>query len=174
MTCSPKRSVSSVGEKRPLALELAAAQSLQAVVLTDVELPLALDPPLSIGLRQTVVLIVRGASEVTPLDRELVARLEQAFEIAHVEHRVLELKSAKTGFMDSQRREAFDAKSADRAWFEIYEFLGKHVEDAELKTPLITVRSSDVAPAAHPFVSIGDVMRGSTGLREYAETWRNR
>lgn len=127
------------GKTTHLALELAAAQNLQAAVLTDVELPLVLDAPLAIGLRQTVVLIVRGTSEVTPLDRELVARLEQAFEIAHVEHRVLELKSAKTGFMDSQRREAFDAKSADRAWFEIYEFLGKHVEDAELKTPLIIV-----------------------------------
>ena len=148
------------GKTTHLALELAAAQNLQAAVLTDVELPLVLDPPLSIGLRQTAVFIVAGAYQVTPLDREFSARLERAFEIAHVEHRVLELKSAKTGFMDSQRREAFDAKSADRAWFEIYEFLGKHVEDAELKTPLITARSSDVAPAAHPFVSIGDVMRG--------------
>jgi dienelactone hydrolase len=151
------------GKTTHLALELAAAQNLQAAVLTDVELPLVPDPPLSIGLRQTAVFIVAGAYQVTPLDREFSARLERAFEIAHVEHRVLELKSAKTGFMDSQRREAFDAKSADRAWFEIYEFLGKHVEDAELKTPLITVRSSDVAPAAHPFVSIGDVMRAVNG-----------
>jgi Dienelactone hydrolase family/Cytochrome C' len=155
------------GKSAHLAIELAAAQNLQAAVLIDVELPLALDAPLSIGLRQTAVLIVRGASEDTLLDRELVARLESAFGVAHVEHRVLEFKSAKTGFMDSGRREAFDAKSADRAWFEIYEFLGKHVEDAELKTPEMTGRSSDIAQAATPLVSIADVMRavnGATGV----------
>jgi dienelactone hydrolase len=151
------------GKAVPLALELAAAQHLQAAVLTDVELPLVLDAPLSLGLKHTAVLIVRGSSEATVLDRELVARLERTLVIAHVEHRVLEFKSAKTGFMDSGQRDAFDEKSADRAWFEIYEFLGKHVEDAELKTPPAADRSSDLAQAASPFVSIGDVMRAVNG-----------
>jgi len=155
------------GKSAHLALELAAAQNLQAAVLTDVELPLVLDGQLSIGLRQTAVLIVRGGSENTLLDGGLVARLERAFGVAHVEHRVLEFKSAKTGFMDSGRSDVFDAKSADRAWFEIYEFLGKHVEDAELKTQERAGGSSDVAQADRPFASIGDVMRavnGATGV----------
>jgi dienelactone hydrolase len=141
------------------ALELAAAQDLQAAVLTDAELPLVIDAPLSIGLRHTAVLIVRGTSEATQLDGELVARLERAFGSAHVEHRVLEFKKAKTGFMDGRRRDAFDAKSADHAWFEIYEFLGKHVEDAELKSPPMAGRNWNDAQSARPFVSIGDVMR---------------
>ena len=143
---------------------MAAAQNLQAAVLTDVELPLVIDAPLSIGLRQTAVLIVRGAVRGDPVGwgtcREAGAPLSA---VAHVEHRVLEFKSAKTGFMDSQRPDAFDAKSADHAWFEIYEFLGKHVEDAELKAPLLAGRSSDVAQADRPFVSIGDVMRAVNG-----------
>jgi len=141
------------------ALEVAAAQDLQAAVLTDVELPLVIDAPLSIGLGHTAVLIVRGASEATPLGGEDVARLERAFGGAHVEHRVLEFKKVKAGFMDNRRRDAFDAKSADRAWFEIYEFLAKHVEDADLKAPFMASRGSDDAQAARPFVSIGDVMR---------------
>jgi dienelactone hydrolase len=151
------------GRTAHLALETAVAQSLQAAVLTDAEWPLLLDASLSIGLRQTAVLFVRGAAEETASNRELAARLERALALAHVEHHTLEFRSAKTGFMDSQRPDAFDSKSADRAWFEIYEFLGKHVEDAELKTPLIAGRGSDFSPAAHPFVSIDDVMRAVNG-----------
>jgi hypothetical protein len=135
-----------------------------------------LDASLSIGLRQTAVLVVRGASEDTLFDRELVARLDRALEVAHVEHHALEFKVAKSGFMDSGRREAYEAKSADHAWFEIYEFLGKQVEDAELKRPEPAARSADVAPtapgvdvapAARPHASIADVMRavnGATGV----------
>jgi dienelactone hydrolase len=156
------------GKMARWALELAAAQNLQAAVLTDVELPLVIDAALSIGLRQTAVLVVRGASEANALEGILVEKLERAFAGAPVEHRVLEFKNAKTGFMDSRRRDRFHAKSANHAWFEIYEFLGKHVEDAELKTPFVAGRSSNDAQAVRPFVSIGDVMRavnGPSGVR---------
>jgi dienelactone hydrolase len=149
------------------ALELAAAQNLQAAVLNDFELPLVLDGPLSVGLRQTPVLLVRGAAEDTQRDRRLLEGLRRAFETAHVEHRILEFKSAKAGFMGSGPRDTYEARSANQAWFEIYEFLGKQVEDAELKTPQTTGPSSDVVPAAPPHVSIGDVMRavnGATGV----------
>jgi dienelactone hydrolase len=155
------------GKSAHLALNLAAAQNLQAAALIDVELPLVLDGPLSIGLRQTAVLIVRGAFENTLSDRELVARQERAFGVAHIAHRVLVPKSAKTGFMDSGRRDAFDEKSANHAWFEIYEFLGKHVEDAELNQPERAGGSSEVAHTDRPYSSIGDVMRavnGATGV----------
>ncbi len=169
MTCSPTGWESwAGGRRRRWALEVAAAQGLQAAVLTDVELPLPIDAPLSIGLRRTAVLIVRGTSEDTVLDQERVARLERAFAGAPVEHRMLEFKSAKTGFLESRRRDASDAKSADHAWFEIYEFLGKHVEDAGLKPPIIASRDSEAAQSAPPFVSIGDVMRavnGPSGVR---------
>jgi dienelactone hydrolase len=141
------------------ALEVAAAQDLQAAVLTDVDLPLVIDAPLSIGLKHTAVLLVRGASDATPSDRELVAKLERAFGGARIEHHVLEFKKAKAGFMEPGRRDAFDMHWANRAWIEIYEFLAKHVEDAELKTPFVAIRSSDEATSARPFVSIADVMR---------------
>jgi dienelactone hydrolase len=150
------------------ALEVAGAEDLQAAVLVDVELPLAIDAPLSIGLRRTAVLIIRGTSQATVLDQEQVARFKRALAGARVEHRVLELKSAKRGFLESGRLDGADAKSADHAWFEIYEFLGKHVEDAELKPLLAADRSPEAAPSASPFVSIGDVMRavnGPSGVR---------
>lgn len=150
------------------ALEVAGAEDLQAAVLVDVELPLAIDAPLSIGLRRTRVLIIRGTSQATVLDQEGIARFKRALAGAHVEHRVLEFKSAKTGFLESGRRDGAEAKAADHAWFEIYEFLGKHVEDAELKPPLMADRSPNGAPSAPPFVSIGDVMRavnGPSGVR---------
>jgi dienelactone hydrolase len=155
------------GKSARSALDLAAAQNLQAAVVADAQLPLALGAPLSIGLRQAAVLIVRGASENNSLDGESIAALERALGLAHVEHRVLEFKSAKIGFMDTGRHDAFEQKSADRAWFEIYEFLGKHVEDAELNTPEAAGRSSDIPRPDRPFASISDVMRavnGATGV----------
>ena len=64
--------------------------------------------------------------------------------------------------MDSRRREAFNSKAADRAWFEIYEFLGKYVEDAVPKTKL-AARSTAINKSGLHFASIGDAMQKANG-----------
>jgi len=161
------------GKHARWALEAAAAHDLQAAVLIDVELPLALDAPLSFGLRRTAVLIIRGTSAATVLEREQLANLNRALTEARIEHRVFEFDHAKigflqAGFLQSGRRDAAETKSVDHAWFEIYEYLGKHVEDAEQKPTQVAGRGPDAAQPALPFVSIADVMRavnGPTGVR---------
>jgi hypothetical protein len=81
---------------------------------------------------------------------------------------MLELSDAKPGFMESGRGDATAAKAADRAWFEIYEFLGKYVEDAEPDRSPVVARSSISGKSDPPLVSIVDVMRainGPSGVR---------
>ena len=141
------------------ALEVAAAQSFQAAVLVDVDLPLEIDAPLSVGLRHTAVLFVRGAADSSILDSELFARLKNGLGDAQIERRAMAFDTAKKGFMDGRRAHAFDQTAADRAWFEIYEFVGKYVEDAELVGTFGAGGSSKGANSGHPFVSIGDLMR---------------
>jgi dienelactone hydrolase len=150
------------------ALEVAAAQNLQAVVLVDVGLPLLIDPPLSVGLRQTAVLLVCGRSGGTALESERLANFERDLATGHIQHRRVDFKNAKPNFMESRHSATDDAKSADHAWFEIYEFLGKHVEDAEPQTRLLSKRNTQDAPPVRPAVSIADVMRavnGPAGIR---------
>ena len=69
--------------------------------------------------------------------------------------------------MDCRNGEAFDSKAADRAWFEIYEFVGKYVEDADLQ-PSVAQHNSTIGKASLHFASIADAMRkvnGTTGVR---------
>lgn len=156
------------GKTARWALELAAAQSLQCAVLTDVELPPMIDGPLRVGLKQTAVLIIRGLADATPVDGKRAARLERDLAAAGVMHRWLEFTDARSGFMESRRSSKLAAKSADRAWFELYEFLGKHVEDAEPGPQMTTNRAAQPGPSAVPLVAIDDVMRainGPAGLR---------
>jgi dienelactone hydrolase len=145
------------------ALEVAAAQGFQAAVLADVDLPLLIDAPLSVGLQHTTVFIVRGAADASVLDGELFARLTHALGDMQIEHQVLTCDTANKGFMDSRQPRAFHEKAADHAWFEMYEFLGKYVEDAELLPNLGAGPRLGGANSAHPFVSIGDVMRAVNG-----------
>jgi hypothetical protein len=90
------------------------------------------------------------------------------FEFDHAQTGFLQAGFLQAGFLQSGRRAASETKSVDHAWFEIYEYLGKHVEDAEQKLPQVPGPSSDAAQPALPFVSIADVMRavnGPTGVR---------
>jgi len=107
------------------ALHVAAAESTEAAVLVDVENLRMIDHRLAAALDRTAVLFVQAnVGKGNGLQTRLAG--------AHGERRVFEVAGAKPGFMDCRSGEAFDAKATDRAWFEIYEFLGKHVEDAEL------------------------------------------
>jgi dienelactone hydrolase len=153
------------GAEARWALELAAACNLPAAVLTDGDLPLALDAPLTLGLARTVLLIVRATSDSPAQPDPQAARLKNALAAAHIQHRVFDFKEARPGFMQA-RRTAAESTAADHAWFEIYEFLGKHVEDAEPISPL--ARGPQSASSTAPVVTIADVMRAinsPTGLR---------
>jgi dienelactone hydrolase len=146
------------------ALEVAAAQKLQAAVLIDAEFPSLIDPPLSVGLSETSVLLVCGTAQATDSARDRLADLERALSAGHIRHLKVEFKTAKPNFMESRQIATYDAKSADRAWFEIYEFVGKYVEDAGPKTTSLGSKPGNAdASRALPAVSIFDVMRAING-----------
>ena len=110
-------------------------------VLIDAEFTSSIDPPLLVGLREASVLLVCGTAQATDSARERLADLERALSAGHIRHRKVEFKTAKPNFMESRQIATYDAKSADRAWFEIYEFVGKYVEDAEPKTTVLASKS---------------------------------
>jgi dienelactone hydrolase len=142
------------------ALQVAAAESTQATVLVDFENARMIDDRLAAGLDRTAVLFVQGNVGKGDRFRKLVAS-------GHREHRVFKLAGAKAGFMDCRSGDSFDSKAADRAWFEIYEFVGKYVEDADLR-PSVAQHNSTVEKSSLHFTSIADAMRkanGTTGVR---------
>ncbi|HEX4072368.1 MAG TPA: dienelactone hydrolase family protein [Planctomycetaceae bacterium] len=155
------------GAEARWALELAAACELQAAVLADGDLPHTLDVPLAFGLARTVLLIVRPTSESPAQPDPQSASLQNALTAAHIQHRQFDFKEARPGFMQSRRTPA-EATAADHAWFEIYEFLGKHVEDAEPNSPTLARGPQSASSTTAPVVTIADVMRAinsPTGLR---------
>lgn len=135
------------------ALEVASAESAQAAVLVDPDAPITFDNRLLAGLKHTDVLIVQGS----PGTRD---RLSQRLASGQVAHRLWNVAGAIPGFMDFRSGPAFDSKTADHAWFEIYEFVGKYVEDAGSKTTL-AVRNERTN--ARRFASIADAMRKANG-----------
>lgn len=150
------------------ALETAGAGGLQAAVLCDPPLPLAIAADVPASLRRSAVFVVYPTADSGFLDGEHLSRLKRRFEGAGVEHRVLELNAAKKGFMNQARDDAFHAELADRAWFEIYEFLGKHVEDAPLKALLAARQNFGGGPPLGRVASIADLMQAvntPTGVR---------
>jgi dienelactone hydrolase len=154
------------GAEARWALELAAACNLQAAVLADGDLPPALNTPLAFGLARTVLLIVRATAESSGQPDPQAATLKNALTAAHIQHRQFDFKEARPGFMQTRRTPA-EATAADHAWFEIYEFVGKYVEDAEPNAPPLA-RSPQSASSTAPVVTIADVMRAinsPTGLR---------
>lgn len=141
------------------ALETAAAGGLQAAALVDPPLPLPLDANLTTGLRHTSVLVVRASADASLLEGEQFARLKRELAAAGVEHHVLEFDKAKRGFMDRERRTPLDVELADRAWFEIYEYLGEHVEDADIKQLLAARADPGAQPTPRPFSTVADLMQ---------------
>jgi dienelactone hydrolase len=139
------------------ALNAALAESSQAAVLVDLEPPTAIDDRIAAASQRVAVLIIRA-------DIRARDRLRQRLAKMPVELHEFRLGGAKPGFMDCRSGEAFDGKAADRAWFEIYEFLGKYVEDAGPKPPL-TVRTTPSDQSRLQFASIADAMRKANGPR---------
>ncbi len=142
------------------ALHVASSESMRAAVLVDFENSRMLDDRLAAGLDRMALLFVQGNVGKGDHFGKFVAS-------RHREHRVFELAGAKAGFMDCRSGEAFDSKAADRAWFEIYEFVGKYVEDADLR-PSLAQHNSTIEISSPHFTSITDAMRkanGTTGVR---------
>lgn len=149
-----------------LALELTSAQGLQACVVCDGELPLDASTELLGGLRNGAVLFIRSTADASLLDSERFVRFYQAIDRSDADHRVIEFDRAKPGFMDRDQTGPYDFEIADRAWFEIYEYLGKHVEDAPLKRFRVT--ASPAGDADSEPLEIADLMRAvfdTKGLR---------
>jgi dienelactone hydrolase len=150
------------------AVEAAAATGVQAAVLVDPPLPLAVDAELAAGLRHTAVLVVRGTAGASLLEGEFLARLKRELDAAGITHDVLEFDKAETGFMGDGQADALDAGPADRAWFEIYEYLAEHVEEAALNKLLAGRDSPNDGQTPHRFSSVADLMRAlntSSGVR---------
>jgi carboxymethylenebutenolidase len=138
------------------ALALAASARLQACVLCDG--PVSADPALLAGLRGTPLLGLFAARAESP-GQDLPA-FRRALAEAHLPHKIEVYEGVGACFLGPPKQQGYHRETADKAWVEVYEFLGKHVEDAP---------PPSAAPMAVPAVaSIADLMRSvneATGVR---------
>jgi len=138
------------------AVALAAATPLQACVLCDG--PLTIEPSLLAGLHGTAVLAI-CAGQDEPARRALPA-FRKAFVAARIAHKLLTYEGVQKGFMKAAG-ETPAGRAAEAAWVEIFEFLGKYVEDAPDQAPAPLLARKSVATMA-------DIMRAvnaPTGVR---------
>jgi dienelactone hydrolase len=140
------------------ALVLASATSLQACVVCDAPLPS--EPGIVAGLRETPVLGVFAAEDFARR-KEAVS----AFRRLLADHRTLcnvhVAEDVRIGFMGPPTQKSYSSDAAEDAWFVIYNFLEKHVEDAR------TGDVSALSPVA-PIATVADIMRAvndPSGLR---------
>src|SRR5262249_56666065 len=101
---------------------LAGARPLQACVFWDG--PLADDAALFAGLRTTPLLVTVAGKE-----RSLPA-FRKALEAAGIHHRIRLYEDVSPGFMTPQPGKQHAHTETEQAWVEVYNFLGKYVEDA--------------------------------------------
>lgn len=133
------------------ALALAAQCPLQACILCDGNV--SVDPPTLAGLRATPVLGIFG-DKVKPASARA---LQQALAKARIPHHVRYSAECEPGFMNPENARVYHHDQAEDAWVHIYEFLGKHVEDA----PPVTLEP--VSPKA--VATIADIMRSVNDAR---------
>ena len=147
------------------ALELASATGLQACISCDG--PAASDRALLSMLCHTSVMGIWSGATTRNGGFAKRTVFDQALQAAGIEHRFLVFEQAQTGFMNPGDPDRYHHDAAERAWFEMYEFFGKHVEDAPLKDRL----ASRISPAQQPsqkIATIADLMRvvnTPTGVR---------
>jgi carboxymethylenebutenolidase len=146
------------------AVALAATMRLQACVLCDSQV--ADDQALLAGLQGTPVLgIFAGAGK--DADRARSA-FRKALGGARPSPQVHVYNGVEVGFMGPPGQISYARDSADKAWVEIYEFLGKHVEDAA--GPALAGQSGGpvVLPEARAVATVADLMRAvneASGVR---------
>jgi dienelactone hydrolase len=107
------------------ALTLAAATPLQACVLCDG--PLGTEPALFEGLRRTPVLCLVAGKDEQAL--KALPAFRRTLKGAGIIHRVRVYEGVQKDFMRPDSKDHAE-HIADAAWVEIYEFLGRYVEDA--------------------------------------------
>jgi dienelactone hydrolase len=147
------------------ALALAAATPLQACVLCDGSLPN--DPSIIAGLRGTPVLILAAGKRGSP--SAALTAFRRALTDAHNIHRIRVYDDVPRGFMGPREQGPHVKQEADRAYSEIYEFLGTYVEDSSLNNPWVRPLAVQHAGVA----SIMDLMLAAnarTGVRDTLAT----
>jgi dienelactone hydrolase len=141
-----------------VALELSASCRLQACVICDGSLKV--DRASLGGLRGTPVLIITAARNESA--RKALLRFEDGLRATHIVHRVRVFDGVGPGFM-AAASDTPARKVADKAYFEIYEFLGKYVEDAPQTA--VSAAPSNLAPSDEPVATIADIMRAVNDMR---------
>jgi len=141
------------------ALALAAATSVQACVLCDCQVPGDLAP--LTGLRGTRLLGIFPTDDVAV--RARLPAFRKSLTDAGIAAQIRVHSGVRLGFMRPQDDSAATAKAVDEAFVELYEFLGKYVEDAAPPE-----RAAKSAAANHSIATIADLMQAvnqPTGVR---------
>jgi len=116
------------------ALALAATTPLQACVFCYC--PLSTRADLLAGLHGVALLGIYPDKGITLRD------FQKALTKAHIPHQVRAYPGTRPGFMTPSRVGVYAFEPAEEAWYEIYEFLGKAVEDARSNPPPATLNHS--------------------------------
>jgi dienelactone hydrolase len=130
------------------ALVLAANMRLQGCVICDGAV--SPDAAAIAALRSTPILGIFGSPG--PERARAVGLFQKALADAKIPHQIHVTRNGGPGFMDPANKDAYHHQEAEQAWVEIYEFLGKYVEDEPPVTP-IPIRP---LPA---IATIADIMR---------------
>ncbi|MBV9124937.1 MAG: dienelactone hydrolase family protein [Planctomycetes bacterium] len=144
------------------AVALAATTPLQGCVACDTIV--TDEPGLVAGLRGTPVLVIVAGRDQNARKSIPAFRKAAAGSLNPLLVRVYD--GVEAGFMGPEDRKGYNRAPADKAWFEVYEFLGKYVEDAPLG-PAIP-QAAQPPPAEPSVATIADIMRAvneSTGVR---------
>jgi dienelactone hydrolase len=143
------------------ALALAAATPMQACAICDTEGEL--DPALVARLHGTPVFAALAGKENAGLKN--LPAFRQALLAAGNPQKILVSEGARAGFMEPSAK-AYAHNVAERAWVELYEFLGKYVEDAPT-SPTAVQPFAGSLPHQKGVATIADIMRAvnsPTGL----------
>jgi dienelactone hydrolase/mono/diheme cytochrome c family protein len=140
-----------------LAVALSGTTALQACVVCDA--PPVVNTGAILALRRTAFLGVFASADHA--GRKAIASFRMALKQAHQTSRICMYEKAEAGFMNPASK-TFSFDDAEDAWVQMYEFLGKHVEDA-----------GDVPISGQPerfkgTMTIADIMRAvnqPTGVR---------
>lgn len=145
------------------ALALAAAAPLQACVLCDARLPS--EPGVVAGLRETPLLGVFSGGDKT--GQRKLSDFQTLLASQKVVCKVHVTGSVQPGFMGPPEQKAYAHDAAEDAWFAIFNFLEKHVEDAR-PSGVAVAPGAGAAPTNAPVATIADIMRAvnePSGLR---------
>jgi len=140
------------------ALALAASARVQACVICYG--PVSADPGIVGALHSTPVLHIAAEADAK---QSTVLDFRRALARHNVPHKIAVFPAASAGFMGPVASTAYVEKASEDAWVEMYEFLGKYVEDADVNQPL-----QQKTPAKKSAATIADIMRAAnnpTGLR---------